>query len=100
MPTSQRFIAAQALVLLSALSVASSWVLPTTTKVVIPNGNRHRRSMAATMDADISEAETWRQEEVTDTDFVICGGGPAGLLSAIMLAQKFPKVRCVITDSI
>lgn len=31
----------------------------------------------------------------SSTDIVICGGGPAGLLSAIMLTQKFPqnKVR-------
>jgi hypothetical protein len=27
------------------------------------------------------------------TDAIICGGGPAGLLTAIMLAQKFPEVR-------
>lgn len=30
---------------------------------------------------------------VVTTDAIICGGGPAGLLSAIMLAQKFPEVR-------
>ena len=28
----------------------------------------------------------------TSADAIICGGGPAGLLSAIMLAQKFPDV--------
>ena len=29
---------------------------------------------------------------IVPTDAIICGGGPAGLLSAIMLAQKFPDV--------
>lgn len=26
------------------------------------------------------------------TDILVCGGGPSGLLAAIMLSQKFPKV--------
>ena len=30
--------------------------------------------------------------------FCVCGGGPTGLLSAIMLAQKFPEVRYILTD--
>jgi hypothetical protein len=32
-------------------------------------------------------------DNLRKVDAVICGGGPAGLLSAIMLAQKFPNVR-------
>lgn len=42
-------------------------------------------------DYSLSDATPARTGGVS-TDFVICGGGPAGLLSAIMLAQKFPKV--------
>lgn len=41
---------------------------------------------------------TWspsKDDEVVQTNYIICGGGPAGLLSAIMLAQKFPNVRTV-----
>jgi hypothetical protein len=32
------------------------------------------------------------EETAEETDYLVCGGGPAGLLSAIMLAQKFPNV--------
>jgi hypothetical protein len=32
------------------------------------------------------------QEHVTSTDIIICGGGPTGLLCAMMLSQKFPHV--------
>jgi hypothetical protein len=33
------------------------------------------------------------EEDVASTDIVICGGGPTGLLCAIMLSEKFPQVR-------
>ncbi len=32
-------------------------------------------------------------DDATTSDILICGGGPSGLLAAIMLSQKFPKVR-------
>ena len=37
-------------------------------------------------------------EEEIRTDAVVCGGGPAGLLTAIMLAQKFPERKVKVFD--
>ena len=32
------------------------------------------------------------EDQISNADCLICGGGPAGLLSAIMMAKKFPDV--------
>lgn len=97
---------AQALVLLLIFPVASSFTLPSPSAAVRNNriGNRQRQRpnanslllLSSTTTATATEA--WRSEAVTATDFIICGGGPAGLLSAIMLAQKFPEEKVKLYD--
>lgn len=41
----------------------------------------------------VALAATSSKTQMLSTDYLICGGGPAGLLSAIMLAQTFPEVN-------
>jgi threonine dehydrogenase-like Zn-dependent dehydrogenase len=48
-------------------------------------------SSAVTKEVTVDAADRKVQKHA-----IVCGAGPAGLLSAIMLAQKFPEVRNVI----
>lgn len=38
------------------------------------------------------------EEKESSAEVVICGGGPAGLLTAIMLLQKFPEAKIKLYD--
>jgi kynurenine 3-monooxygenase len=51
---------------------------------------------AATVVEQPTAQEVPESRESTDT--IICGAGPAGLLSAIMLAQKFPEKKVSVFD--
>ena len=99
---------AVALLMATTLSSVSSWM---TTPGGLQQQSRHQcRSLrpgifidrqhrclytattSSSIAGQIQEDDPWRSEPVEEADFVICGGGPAGLLSAIMLAKKFPTV--------
>jgi hypothetical protein len=60
------------------------------TLVTARHSNMFRLNNAATLEQPTVEVP----ESMETTDTIICGAGPAGLLSAIMLAQKFPGVSC------
>lgn len=45
-----------------------------------------------------SDAKAQVPQQESKVDAVICGGGPAGLLTAIMLIQKFPNQKVKLYD--
>ena len=60
------------------------------TRDLVVTGRIHSTPLSASVDVT--------EKDVQTTDFLICGGGPTGLLAAIMLAQKFPSRRIVVHD--
>jgi hypothetical protein len=63
---------------------------PTVTNVITPQ----RGASDVVGDIEVRSGES----PIKCLDVAICGGGPAGLLSAIMMAQQFPLRKTVVFD--
>jgi 2-polyprenyl-6-methoxyphenol hydroxylase-like FAD-dependent oxidoreductase len=64
---------------------SSSTIVPTT-------------GLFSTTETPASDSTQTTTQKQSKADFVICGGGPAGLLTAIMLIQKFPDQKIKLFD--
>ncbi|KAI2511949.1 FAD binding protein [Fragilaria crotonensis] len=72
-------------------------LVPQASKVM--SSIRVRSSISRFTASSVVEQETVQMPETKQmTDTIVCGAGPAGLLTAIMLAQKFPNKKVSVFD--
>jgi 2-polyprenyl-6-methoxyphenol hydroxylase-like FAD-dependent oxidoreductase len=89
----------------SVSSILCNVFFAPTAKALMPQANKAmasipvRSSISRFTAASVMEQETVQMPETRQmTDTIVCGAGPAGLLTAIMLAQKFPDKKVSVYD--
>lgn len=65
-----------------------SWICQLDSKTAI----RFLLTVSAFSNPSLSQDFTKKRIDEEAADIVICGGGPTGLLTAVMLSQEFPRV--------
>jgi len=91
----------QCTITIPLLIVASVLILSTSVDSAFSStisSRSSRSSSLQTWTASTTTAEPINGDYVETADAVVCGGGPAGLLTAIMLSQKFPHQTIQLYD--
>ena len=97
LPSSMKFAALSCILCTVCFAPIALALVPQASKVM--SSIRVRSSISRFTASSVVEQETVQMPETKQmTDTIVCGAGPAGLLTAIMLAQKFPNKKVSVFD--